>query len=92
MSPWRREKMLMLNNGDINHQVNHILRIIDGHRRCDEVLAWCLRSGLTGDNIVEMVRYQFGFSPLTFLKWVLSKIDKENELRPVLVGKDWDNK
>lgn len=86
MTERRRHMMLII--AESNQAVLPILHMIDDYVRCDDILDWIIRNRLTGEEVVSMIKFQFKMSPLTFIKWVLSKIDKERELRPILMGRD----
>lgn len=81
--------MLELAEGDISHPVLPILRILDGHVRCDEMLHWLIKNRISGRDVALMVRFQFEMSPLNFMKWLISQIDHHREMKPILVGRDY---
>lgn len=89
MTDLRKRLILELSIGDINHPVLPILHFLTRFKRCDEILNWLLKNRLTGNEIVLAVKYQFQNSQLTFVKWVLSRIDKNKELKPIIVGVDY---
>lgn len=81
-----------------------VLRIVDGKQellpvvffwhgftRCEEILNWCLRNKLTGINLIAFLRETIGQRPLVMQagQEILKRIDKENELKPVIVGRDF---
>lgn len=79
-----------------------MLRIIDGHpnlplvmyqwhklRRCDEILDWLLRNRITGMNLFAWLRGEYQFHTLSMAKFILMKVDKEKEEKPILVGRDY---
>ena len=56
MTQRRRFMMLELAEGDISHPVLPILRILDDHVRCDEMLHWLIKTGISGRDVALMVR------------------------------------
>ena len=87
LSPERRLKML---------------KVIDGHpglptvmfhwhkfRRCDEILDWLLLNRMTGNTLFAWLRGEFEMGTLSMARFILMKIDKEKEERPILVGRDY---
>jgi hypothetical protein len=92
MDDRRKAMILELSEGKINHPALPILHFLTGFVRCDEILKWLINNRMTGNDVVFFVNYQFKRSQLDFAKWVLSKVDKDKELKRIYVGKDWNPK
>lgn len=83
----RRMRILRMVDGDQNlfpiaHQWNSF-------RRCDEVFDWLIRHHITGITLSKWLREQFKNSTLEPVKYILKQIDKEKELKPIRVGRDF---
>lgn len=89
MDPKLREYLLILCEGDINHAVLPILHFISNFTRRDDIFSWLVKNKISGNDILFMIQFHFDRSRLDFVKWVISNINKERELKPIFYGKDY---
>lgn len=92
-------------NSSTTPQISHprrekTLRVLDGNQnlfpvmfnwhhltRCDELLDWCLVNRITGNSLSDFIKLNGGI--LKTAGFILMKIDREKQTRPIIVGKDY---
>ena len=57
--------------------------------RCDYILTWLFKNRLTGKTLYEWLNQNFGMKALEPAKFILKKIDNTNDLKPIIIGKDY---
>ena len=89
----RRRDMMLRIIDDVSTQndfnlITTFLYHMDRLSRCEHILKWLILNRLTGKNFSEWVKIN-RFSPLSLSKYVLMKIRKDSELKPIFAGKDY---
>lgn len=67
---------------NIMYQWEHLVR-------CDDILKWLLANNLRGKKLYETIKTDFAFSSLKTAQYILQKIDKNLEQKPVIYGVDY---
>ncbi len=86
LSPITRDLMLCVWDRD-SRTLPH-LHMIAGLFRRDEVLAWLVNNRKTGKEFMAMLEGDFHGSLLQTIAFILMKINKDLETKPIIVGKD----
>lgn len=84
MSPWRREKIFRVIDGnqDLFVPMFHWNQFV----RCDDLLEWCLRHHLTGSSLSVFIS-RHGI--LAAAQEILRRIDRFAVASPVIMGRDY---
>lgn len=56
--------------------------------KCNLILSYLVRNGLTGEKLFNWIRYELNNSPLTAWKYCLGKIERENN-KKIIFGRDF---
>lgn len=86
MSEHTRRLIFKVMNGDTS--VLPILHLIYNYVRCDEILTWCLRNGITDRRLANTLHFEFQNSHQNMVKYILGKIEREPKAK-ILYGIDW---
>lgn len=86
LSPVTRDLMLCVWDHDDRTLTN--LHMIGNLFRRDEVLAWLVNNRLTGKRFMAMLEGDFHGSLLQTIAFILMKINKDLEEKPIIVGRD----
>jgi hypothetical protein len=87
MTELRRQMMLRVADG-VRENLSHVYHL-DRLTRCDEILAFMLREKITGQKFAGKVKNEHGGSLLDFVKWVVQKLNRDLEKRPIIAGRDF---
>lgn len=87
MSAVRRGLMLTVHDG-CGETLPYLFRMQD-LQRCDEVLGWLCRNNITGKVFLSWMRLEQGDSILKASSYILMKLNRDKEARPLFAGKDW---
>lgn len=87
LSPKRRELMLRVADGDQRSFV--YLFHLNSMRRCEDILEWLIHHRYTGRSFVDYVAVAHEGSVLSMARTVVMWLEKNEELRPILIGQDF---
>lgn len=87
MSPKKRELILTIADG--NPECFPILYHFDKFKFSEEIFKYLVREKIVGKKFVEIYQNEFRLSWLSMGKWIIMKIKKEREYRPIFAGKDY---
>lgn len=87
MTPKRREQILAIADG--NPQTFPILHQLDHFVHADKMFDWLIKNRITGKTLVDLIANEFQHSWLTFGKWVIMRVNKDNEMKKVIAGRDF---
>ena len=77
---------------DDNPNAFPILHQLDGFVHADKMFEWMIQEKMTGENLVQTYIHDFKGSWLSLGKWVIMMLNKDNQLRKVIAGKDYITK
>lgn len=66
-----------------------IMHQLSRYRDVDRILKWLIQNRITGNNLHEYVRDTFKNSVMSMVKFIVKYSNKNRELAPVIIGKDW---
>lgn len=89
MTEKRRELMHKCMDGQFH--LAPLMHELDRYRRCDEVLNWLYMHKIVGKELQLFLFQAFRMAIDNMVKWILSKVDKEKQLRPTIIGRDYKN-
>jgi len=81
MTPRHRDQILQIADGCV--ATFPYLHFLYNMTRCDEIFYWLLKNAIVGERFHTLIRYECGGSFLKVSSFILSKIEKEKELRPI---------
>lgn len=87
MTEQKRQLMLEVMDGFPPNAT--LLYHLNSFTRCEQILLWLIKNRVTGKNLFEFHKVQFQGSILNMAKEILRRIDHNQELKPILVGKDF---
>jgi DNA-binding CsgD family transcriptional regulator len=87
MSPKERELHLRVADG--NPDALPFLYTFHSFVRCQEILSWLIEHRITGERFLEWIIKEHDKRVLSAGAFVLSKLEKEKTLKPVLAGRDF---
>ena len=87
MNEQRRELILKVSDG--NMQVLPILHQLDGFVAAEQMYYWMIQERMTGDNLLQSWIHDFKGSWLSMGKWIIMKMNKDNEIRKIIAGVDY---
>lgn len=87
MNDLRRELFFKVIDGD--PRVVDIMFQFDRFKHCESMLRWLVANKITGKTFFEVYLNQFKASWLTMGKWIVMKINKDSELKPLIGGRDF---
>lgn len=87
MNEYRRE--LLFRVLDDEPKLLPTLHQLDHYVRCDDMLRWLIQNRLTGKNLLSWMNLYFPKSILNMPEFILFKIKKDLEQKPVVYGKDY---
>ncbi len=73
------------------HPVTSPLFYLDTHfprEKLDSALIWLIKNGLVGERFVALIHEQCAGSNLELLRYLLQKVEKTADLRPLVAHKD----
>jgi hypothetical protein len=83
MTPFTRDLILKVMDGDI--RLGRLMWVFANHKRCDEMLIWCLKNNLKGKELFEWADSVWGFKfSLPVLQFISKKLDRDLEVKPIL--------
>lgn len=89
MSPERRERFLkVLAEQTANSHMLYFMYVMERLTRCDEALDWLIKNRITGSNFLAFVK-EYKLTPLSLAQLIFRLIAKEQEVRPIVYGKDF---
>lgn len=86
-SQYRRQLLLSVTDGDL--RLTPILFQWNSFARVELVLRWCIANRLTGKNLFEWLQLNFQNSIMGPIQFILMKIDRDPEYKPIRVGRDY---
>ena len=84
-----QRRNLMLDAMDGHSELAPLMWHLDRLTRCDQVLMWLIKNKITGQKLNEYWLKEHRGSILGMCKEIIRRICKDNELRPILVGRDY---
>lgn len=84
-----RTRSLMLLVINDNPQLLPIMHQLLHYRHCDNFLRWLCLNKITGSNLIDWLKVCHNNSILNMVKFIIKSCEKNKELRPVMLGKDW---
>ena len=83
----RKELMLEVINGNpfvvpIMHQLIH-------YKDCNKFLKWLIKNQIVGYNLLDWIKVEHQSSVLGMVQTIVKYNNKNREIRPMLLGKDW---
>lgn len=85
MNPITRQKFLRLLDGNSNLAV--FAWYVNEHRQCERILDWCLVNRVIGRELSGFIKFH-GNSILETIKEIVRRVEKEGNVRPLIVGRD----
>lgn len=73
---------------DGDNRVRFILQFLADFDRSEEILRYLIKEGFTGKKLWDWVQGEFSGSVLQMAAYVLMKINKETEIKPIIAGRD----
>lgn len=89
MNDRKRNLILQVIDGDVRVIQSKATYHLDRFVHSERMFEYLVKEKITGAKFHEMYLNVFKGSWLTMGKWIISKIQKEKELKPVFVGKDY---
>lgn len=80
--------LTILNNQNTNPFILNFLYHFDRLTRCDEILFWMIKNRIIGKYFHESIILE-KWTPLALAQAIIQKIDKENEKKPIIAGRDY---
>jgi hypothetical protein len=87
MNDLRRELFFKVIDGD--PRLVDIMFQFDRFKHCERMLQWLVVNKITGPKFFDIYLNQFKASWLTMGKWIVMKINKDSELKPLIGGRDF---
>lgn len=87
MSPHTRQLMLKICDGD--SRVPPILYQLYRYRRHHEMCQWIVDHRLIGPQLIAWLKNDFEGSPMKMAAFIISKLEHERKMRPVLIDRDY---
>lgn len=87
MNEMKRELIFKVIDGD--PRVVDIMFHFDRFKHCERMLQWLVANKITGSKFFDIYLNQFKASWLTMGKWIVMKINKDSELKPLIGGRDF---
>lgn len=87
MSPRRRELIFKCIDGD--SRLLPAMHMCTQFYRCDDIIEWLISNRFTGKNLWDWIKSEHGGSYFGMAKFVLTKLKREQELQPVIAGRDF---
>lgn len=87
MNENKRELFFKVIDGD--PRVVDIMFQFDRFVHCERMLQWLVKNKITGKAFFDLYLGQFKASWLTMGKWIIMKVNKDSELKPIVGGRDF---
>ena len=88
LSPQRIALAQSVNSG-FEGTVPFTIHVHSHYPRCDEIFAWLIRNNIVGLKLLEWITYEHEGSQLKAVAHILTKIERDKEIRRVLFGRDF---
>jgi hypothetical protein len=82
-----RQLMLRICDGDM--RIPPVLYQLYHYRRRHEIFEWIVKHRITGAQFVAWLQGVHENSPMTLAAFVISKLEHEKKMRPVLIDRDY---
>lgn len=89
ISSQRRELIFKVLDDFINPGMLRVVHELTNYRYCDNILLWLIANKITGKELNEFLNIQFKGSILSMVQYVVKIINKDNEIKPIIYGKDY---
>jgi hypothetical protein len=87
MDTKKRELFFRVIDGD--SRLIEIMFHFDRFTHCERMLEWLIQNKITGKTFFDLYLNTFKASWLSMGKWVVMRVNKDKELKPVYAGKDF---
>jgi hypothetical protein len=87
MTPRQRDIIFKIADGNL--ETLPILYHFVNYKRGNEIFNWLLSNRFTGNQLIALVNQKFGNKLMDAAKFILMKVDKETEVKPIFLGKDF---
>jgi len=87
MNENKRELIFKVIDGD--PRVVDVMYHFDRFVHCEPMLRWLIANQITGKKFFELYLEGFKASWLTMGKWIIMKINKDKDLKPLIGGRDF---
>ena len=81
---------MMLSIIDDKPQLVTVMHQLTRYKDCDKFLKWLNANRLTGENLIDWMKINFNNSTIGMVKFIIMHYNKNNEQKPIIVGKDWN--
>ncbi len=90
MTPQKRE--LILKVADDQFDALPILYQLEGFVHSERMFKWLIQNGITGKEFIKIYQINFKLSWLGLGKWLVQMVNKDNQIRKVIAGRDYITK
>lgn len=87
MTEKRRDLIFQLTEGNL--KLLPLMHELTQYERCDEVLAWLVGRKITGEDLWEYYTKIWSNRILSMTQFILMRIDRNKEIKPILYGVDY---
>lgn len=87
MNESKRDLIFKVIDGD--PRVVDVMFHFDRFVHCERILQWLIKNKLTGARFFDVYLNEFKASWLTMGKWIIMKIQKDTEMKPIIGGRDF---
>lgn len=88
ISPETKTLMHTVING--NMTVVPVMHQLSRYRDCQKFLKWLIINNITGHNLLDWLKIDFDNSVMGMVKFIVKTHNKDKDLKPIILGKDWN--